>query len=150
MESLPPWLETIWRVVLYLMPWTVFFLFFLHAVNWRRFWPVLRGGGAVSFALLLILVALVWSQIAPAEATFGPGITIGNFWWQLLTVLVVAGVALLAGWIQDRYGWYPPEYTLEPAVVHGHAHDGHDHGSDHHHTSHSSSAGNSSPGSHGH
>lgn len=105
----------------------LFFLFFLFAVNWQRLWPVLQEGGAIPLSLLLILVALVWSQIAPGDVVLFGGVLLGNFWWQLVVVGLVACVALFAGWLQDRYGWYPPEFAVEPQDGHGH-----DHHSEHH------------------
>jgi hypothetical protein len=131
-ESLPDWLKAAWQAVLTVLPLVLFFLFFLFAVNWRRLGEVLREGGAVPLALLLVLIAFVWSQIAPSEAELLRGLAVGNFWWQLLTVGFWASVALFAGWLQDRYGWYPPEYAVEPPAVHGHGTEHHPHGESHH------------------
>lgn len=105
----------------------LFFLFFLFAVNWQRLWPILREGGVIPLTLLLVLVALVWSQVAPENVSLFGVASIGNFWWQVVVVGLVSSLACLAGWLQERYSWFPPEIALEPQGAHGH-----DHHSQHH------------------
>ncbi len=117
------------------------FVFFLFAVNWKRLWPVLQAGGSIPLTLLLVLIALVWSQIAPREATVLSGLSIGNFWWQLIVVGLMACWVLLAGWLQDRYEWDPPEFALESAAPPGAAH---------HHSDRAEHAVSAAPGDSGH
>ncbi len=81
--------------------------------------------------LLIIFAAIVWSQVHAVNVTLFGFLAIGNFWWQLGAVALLAGEALFAGWIQTRYSWTPIEVATEPlAPSHDH---GHDHGHDHHH-----------------
>jgi hypothetical protein len=110
--------------VLFLVAWC------LLGINWQKTWPVLRRGGWVPFVLLIVLTALVWSQMRPTdEAPFG--LHVPNFWWQLGVVGLLAGVALFCGWLQGKLGWTPAEVNLDPPE-HGHDHD-HGHGHDHSH-----------------
>jgi hypothetical protein len=109
-----------WPLVLVWVAW------WLGAVDWRKVWPVLAGGGWTAVVLLVLMAALVWSRLAPAPGEllgFGP---IRNFWWQLADVALLALSALVCGWLQGVFGWVPPEVSLEPptgaAVTHGHEH----------------------------
>ncbi|MBL8793635.1 MAG: hypothetical protein JNM56_07010, partial [Planctomycetia bacterium] len=112
--------------VLFLVAW------FLWGVNWQKTWPVLRRGAGVPFVLLVVLIALVWSQIVPSNAS-PLGLSVPNFWWQLGVVGLLAGVALFCGWLQGKMNWTPTEISLEPpdhGHDHSHGHDSHGHGHD--------------------
>jgi hypothetical protein len=92
-------------------------------VNWKKTWSVLAQGAWAPVVLLMVVGALVWSQISPTTA--GP-----NFWWQLGWVSVLAAVTLFCGWLQGVFGWTPAEINLDPPAA-GHGHD-HGHGHGHH------------------
>jgi ABC-type nickel/cobalt efflux system permease component RcnA len=136
-----------------LVPYALWFAFCLWAVNWQRMWPTLTEGAWVPATLLVILVALVWSQIVPSRFSLFGIATAPNFWWQLCYVALLAGLGLFAGWVQERYGWTPPEFAVEPPAYahgHGHSHD-HDHGHSHDHDhSHSHDHGHDHSHDHGH
>jgi hypothetical protein len=96
----------------------------LWAVNWTRAWRVLAQGAWVGVVLVMIVAALVWSQMAPADCKCLDFLTVPNFWWQLGELALLAAVALFCGWLQGLLGWTPAEIDLEPPVtaapVHGH------------------------------
>ncbi len=94
-------------------------------VNWPKLWGRLREGAWAPFVLLMVLVALVWSQIAPSDYLLGSTLLVPNFWWQLCGVGLLVCVALFCGWLQGYFGWTPAEVNLEPPA-HGHDH-GHGH-----------------------
>ncbi len=142
MQNTPHWLETIEAILIVVAPYGIWMLFCLFAINWKKMWPKLAEGAWVPVLLLLVLVALVCSQIRASDAVLLGVITIGNFWWQLLAAMLLAALALFAGWVQDRYGLAPFEYAVAPPA-HGHDHhhgDGHsghdDHGAAHGHEGH--------------
>jgi hypothetical protein len=95
----------------------------LWGVNWKKAWAVLAAGAWAPVVLLLLTIALVWSQIAPSECTCLGFTTVPNFWWQLGEVGLLAAVTLLCGWLQGYFGWTPVEVDLEPPAPadHGHA-----------------------------
>ena len=133
--SVPQWLSEFFRflfgvlaILVVLLPAIAFIVFCLFAIHWRKMWAALREGAWIPLVLLLVLVALLWSQIAPRELSVFGYFSLPNFWWQLSAALFVAGIGLFIGWIQDRYGWYPQEVPVEPPQ---HAHV--DHGHDGHH-----------------
>jgi hypothetical protein len=131
-------LETLWRIVLEFktlavellalaLQWGVviaWVAWWLWGVNWKKLWPVLALGAWVPVVLLMVLVALAWSRLEPVGCTF-LGLDIGNFWWQLGAVGLLACSALLCGWIQGHLGWEPAEINLEPPVATAHGHDHH-------------------------
>jgi hypothetical protein len=105
----------------------VWVAWWLWGVRWERAWPVLAGGAWMPLVLLGVLVALVWSQIAPGSRTFLGFAVVPNFWWQLVAVGSLVGLALFCGWLQGVLGWGPAEVSLQPpAHEHGH-HDDHGH-----------------------
>src|SRR5262249_42972354 len=79
----------------------------LRAVGWRKAWPVLARGGWAPLVLLMIVAALVWSRLAPSTYDDLGFVRIGNFWWQLGAVSLLAGVTLLCGWLQGLFHWAP-------------------------------------------
>lgn len=139
-------LETLWQLVLVLGRLIVellqlglhyslllfYIAWWLRGVNWQKTWPVLRVGACVPFTLLLVLTALVWSQMSPRECTCLAIVTVPNFWWQLGAVGLLAGVALFCGWLQGILGWTPAELDLDP-LEHGHDDHGHGHDASHAH-----------------
>src|SRR5262245_31024827 len=66
-----------WALLLFWMAW------WLWAANWRRIWPVLAQGAWVPLVLILVVGALVWSQILPGDCNCLGFVTVANFWWQL-------------------------------------------------------------------
>jgi hypothetical protein len=98
--------------ILLLLAWMALALF---AVNWQEVWPVLARGAWVPLVLLMFVVALAWSRLAP--------VPILNFWAQLLGVAVLVGLTLFCGWVQGALHGAPPAVEIEPELA-----DEHDHG----------------------
>lgn len=96
----------------------------LWAVNWKKAWAVLAEGGWAPLILLMLMVALVWSRLAPSSCSCLGFVSVPNFWWQLGEVGLFVAVALFCGWLQGYYGWTPAEINLEPPAPadHDHAH----------------------------
>ena len=92
----------------------VWIAWWLLAVNWHTTWRFLARGAWVPVVLLMIVAALVSSQM----------LTGGNFWKQLGEMALFVAVALFCGWLQGVFGWAPAEVDLEPpvAAVHDHGH----------------------------
>jgi len=127
--------ETFWQLILVLvrllaelgslaLHWWVVLLWFawwLWGVNWQKAWPMLKQGAAIPLALLVVLVALAWSQIAPGTSSYIP---LPNFWWQLVAVAALAASALFCGWLQGITGWTPADVEVDPPVQveHGQPH----------------------------
>src|SRR5437588_13113531 len=59
-------------------PLILWITWWLWGVNWKKAWPVLTGGAWLALLLLVVLVALAWSQIAPSHYL------LPNFYWQLV------------------------------------------------------------------
>jgi hypothetical protein len=116
----------------------VWVAWWLLAVNWKSLWPTLAEGAWVPGVLIVLVSALVWSRVAPADCTCLGFMTIPNFWWQLADVSLLFSLALFCGWLQGYLGWTPEAVSFEPApIAHGHGHHhehGHDHGHDHGHS----------------
>jgi len=98
----------------------------LCAVNWVKAWDWLAQGAWMGVVLLVVLGAIVWSQIAPSELSLGIG-HIANFWWQLGATTLLACLALFCGWLQGVLGWLPDEVPIYPEGAtaddtHGHEH----------------------------
>jgi hypothetical protein len=79
----------------------------------------------VPLVLILVVSALVWSQLAPSDCSCLGFITVPNFWWQLGGVGLLAAVTLFCGWLQGVFGWTPAEVELEPPMPAGHGHGHH-------------------------
>jgi hypothetical protein len=108
-----------WALVIAWVAW------WLWGVNWNKLWPVLAQGAWVPAALLVVVGALVWSELGPPTFDLGGLAVPNNFWWPLLGVAVLAGVTLFLGWLQGAMAWDPGEVVLEPADpehTHGHEH----------------------------
>jgi len=95
---------TNWLLIVWIAWW-------LWGVNWNKTWQVLARGAWVPVALLMVVTALVWS-----EMTQGAG-----FLWRFGEVCLVAAVTFFCGWLQGVFGWTPAEIDLEPPA--GAAHD---------------------------
>jgi hypothetical protein len=106
-----------------LIAWVAWWLW---AVDWRRTWAVLAEGAWMPALLIVVVSALVWSQIAPSDCACLGFTVVPNFWWQLGAVGLLAAVTLFCGWLQGVFGWTPAEISLEPP-----AHGGHEHGHGH-------------------
>jgi hypothetical protein len=106
-----------WLVLLWIAWW-------LWGVNWQKAWPVLSRGAWIPFALVVVLAALAWSQIAPSTGIFLGTFTLPNFWWQLGAVAALAATALFCGWLQGFMHWTPEDVPVDPPaeVEHGHGH----------------------------
>jgi hypothetical protein len=85
----------------------------LWAVNWRKTWPVLAVGGWVPFVLILLMAAKVWSLVDRRTLTVA-GVTLHNYWWQLLATGILAGIVLFCGYLQGQWGYEPATVSLEP------------------------------------
>jgi hypothetical protein len=96
----------------------------LWGVNWNQVWPFLAKGAWAPLVLIMVVAALVWSRLAPGTCDCLGIVTIGNFWWQLGSVGLIAAVTLFCGWLQGLFHWNPPEIDLEtPAPAeHHHGH----------------------------
>ena len=104
-----------WFILLWIAWW-------LWGVNWHKAWPVLARGAYVPLALLVVLAALAWSQIAPSTGIFAGVITLPNFWWQLVACAGLAATALFCGWLQGILRWSSADIPVDPPahVEHGH------------------------------
>ncbi|MFO0967844.1 MAG: hypothetical protein U0793_19960 [Gemmataceae bacterium] len=126
-----------------LLIWTAWWLW---GVNWSKMGDALRHGAWAPVALLLLVAALVWSRLAPEPCRC---LGIGNFWWQLGAVGLLAGYTLFLGWLQGVFGWAPTPINLDPPPIgtdiqhpgHGH-HEAEPHpAQEHHAAAHGSASG---------
>jgi hypothetical protein len=107
------------------LPGAIWVAWWLWAVNWKRLWPVLAQGAWAPVLLLVLIVAVVWSRLAPGDCACLGFAVVPNFWWQLGSVSTLVALALFSGWLQGLMGWAPPEVDLEPpahAADNGHLH----------------------------
>ena len=124
--SLPEWLPQITPIVLKVGLLVLFVAWWLWGVDWRTGWPVLATGGWMPLVLVGIMAALVWSRISPSTAILFGFVAIPNLLWQLSTVGLLIGLILFCGWLQTRYGWYPPAISFEPPPPSHDPHASHD------------------------
>ncbi len=89
----------------------------LWGINWQKVWGVLARGAWLPAVLILIVTALVWSRIAPGDCSCLGFVTVGNFWWQLGYVGLLAAITLFCGWVQGYFGWQPVEIDLDAVAV---------------------------------
>jgi hypothetical protein len=106
-----------------LLAWAAWWLW---AVNWVKAFEWLAQGAWVAVVLLVIVGALVWSQIGPGELDVGLA-RLPNFWWQLGGTALLACLALFCGWLQGVLGVMPADVPVYPAGAtaddtHGHEH----------------------------
>src|SRR5262245_21427217 len=106
-----------WFVIVWIAWWT-------FAVNWRKLRPVLSQGAWGPVILLMLIIALAWSRLAPGELSWGI-VVLPNFWWQLAALTVILCFTLLCGVLQDVLGVVPPELNLEPPVSQESEHEPH-------------------------
>jgi hypothetical protein len=111
----------VWALLIAWVAW------WLWAVNWVKAWAWLARGAWVAVVLLVIVGALVWSQIGAHDLSLG-FTRVPNFWWQLVATSLLAGIALLCGWLQGVAGWMPADVPIYPAED---AHDDDTHGHEH-------------------
>jgi hypothetical protein len=112
------------RLLLILLPWALWCVWWLFAVNWHKAWPMLAEGGWVPVVLLMIVASLAWSMIDARPCDCLGFMVVPNGWWQLGAVSTLAALALVCGWVQGQFGWTPPEISVEPPPP---THDHHDH-----------------------
>ncbi len=108
-------------VLLLLLPYVLWCAFWLWAVNWKKAWAVLAQGGWAPLVLLMGMVTMVWSRVAPGPCDCLGFVRIPNFWWQLGDVLLLVGLAFFCGWLQGYLQQTPFEVEVEPVPeAHGH------------------------------
>ena len=117
-----PW-QTLVLLLVLLLAWVAWWLL---GVNWVKAWNWLAQGAWVAVLLLVVLAALVWSQVAPHDLDIG-FTRVPNFWWQVGGAALLAGLALFCGWVQGVMGWTPQEYPIYPAENHSDLSHGHEH-----------------------
>ncbi len=103
-----------WSLLIVWLAWSVW------GINWKRVWPVLAGGAWVPLVLVMVLAALVWSQMVPGECEFLGLWVVPNFWWQLGEVSLIVAAMLFCGWLQGILAWEPAEVCLEPPAPTAH------------------------------
>jgi hypothetical protein len=109
--------------VVLLAAWVAWWLW---AVNWVHARDWLARGAWVGVVLLVVVAALVWSEIAPGPLDVGVA-RLPNFWWQLGGTALLALLALFCGWLQGVAGWMPADIPIYPTGAtaddtHGHEH----------------------------
>ncbi len=109
--------------LLALLPWTLWCVVWLFAVNWRKAWPMLAAGGWAPAVLLMVMASMAWAMIDARPCDCLGFMVVPNGWWQLGYVATLAALALVCGWLQGYFAWTPPEISTEPPPV---AHDHHD------------------------
>lgn len=116
--------DRISNVLLIVVPVALWCVWWLLGVNWRTLGPVLTHGGWLPAVLLLLIATMVWTYLAPGPGNFlGLGL-VAEGWWQFLAVLSLALTALFCGWLQNYFGWTPPQVSIEPTAVAVHEHAG--------------------------
>jgi hypothetical protein len=157
-QPLPEFLHSLGAMILgVISTWGLTFIlavgwiaWWLWGVNWKSVWPTLAHGAWAPLVLVIVVTALVWSQITPADCGCLGFVTIPNFWWQLGEVSLLAGLALFCGWLQGYFHWTPAPVEFEPAG-HGHHDYGHGHhGHEHEHGGHEPQGGHGHAGHHEH
>ncbi len=124
-ESLQP----AFRVLPVIVGVALWCLFWLLCVDWRKLWTVLAHGAWAGVALLWFISAVVWSRLDPRDYDALGFVSLPNFWWQLIAIGKLIGLALFFGWLQGVIRYAPPEMSVEMPT--GHDSHGHDHGHDH-------------------
>jgi len=96
------------------LPWTLWCVWWLFAVDWRKAWPMLAAGGWVPAVLLLVMASMAWAMIDARPYNCLGVLIVPNGWWQLGCLSMLAALALICGWLQDHFAWAPPEICIEP------------------------------------
>lgn len=109
-------------LVLFLAPWTpliAWIAFWLLAVNWRKFYPVLMRGGLVGVALIALMAVLVWSVVAPPAGGVHHlyGLELSNTVGKTVYVTFLTVIAFMCGSVQvsGAVNCCFPEETVEVA-----------------------------------
>lgn len=110
--------------------WIIWAAWWLGGVNAYKTRHVLAIGGWAPALLLIIVTAIVWSRLDVRPGDFLGLMSLPNFWWQLGYVSMLAGTALICGWLQTVFHWTPGDIHFDPPA-HAHGHD-HAHGHAHH------------------
>src|SRR5262249_49310853 len=112
--------------------WIFWAAWCLWGINWYKARHVLAMGAWAPAILLILLTAIAWSRLDARPCQFLGTMTLPNFWWQLGYVSILAGIAMICGWLQTVLHWTPHDINLEPTPHrHGHGHD-HGHAAAHH------------------
>jgi hypothetical protein len=129
---MPESLEPLGTILLIGLPLAAWCAWWLGAVNWKKMGPTLAQGGWAPALLILFIISLALSLLAPGDCSCLGLVTLPHVWWQTGCVTGMAALALLCGWLQGHFGWTPEEIPVEPPpLAHGHGHD-HGHGHNHH------------------
>lgn len=107
-----------------LLPWALWCICWLFAVNWRKAWPMLAEGGWAPVVLLMIVTSFAWSMIDARPCHCLGFVVVPNGWWQLGYVGTLGALALFCGWLQGYFAWTPLEISVEPPTT---SHDHHVH-----------------------
>ena len=111
---------------LHWLVWIIWIAWCLWGVNWKKARHFLACGAWAPAILLVFLIAMVWSRIEPRACDCLGFAKLPNFWWQLGYVSMLAGVAMICGWLQSAFHWTPHDINLDPPA-HGHGEHGHAH-----------------------
>lgn len=109
--------------LLALLPWALWCVLSLFAVNWRKAWLMLAAGGWAPAVLLMVLASMAWAMIDSQPCNCLGFVIVPNGWWQLGHIATMAVLALVCGWLQGHFAWTLPEISTEPPLA---AHDHHD------------------------
>ena len=110
-------------MLLMLLPWALWCVLCLVAVNWRKAWPMLAAGGWAPAVLLIVMASMAWAMIDARPCNCLGFVVVPNGWWQLGYIITLAALALACGWAQGHFAWTPLEISTEPPPQ---AHDHHD------------------------
>jgi hypothetical protein len=124
-SAIVEYLSDLTSVLWALLPWAVWCVVWLGAVNWRKAWPMLAEGGWVPVVLLMIAASMAWAMIDARPCECLGFLEVPNGWWQLGVICTLAALALVCGWLQGYFAWTPPEISVEPPPVEHIHHDGH-------------------------
>ena len=111
-------------VLLMLLPWALWCVWWLFAVNWHKAWPMLADGGWAPVVLLMIVASLSWAMIDSRPCNCLGFMVVPNGWWQFGNVCTLTALAFVCGWLQGYFAWTPAEISVEPPLV---AHEHHAH-----------------------
>src|SRR5262245_11518070 len=120
------WLTQSLTIIAWALPLVFLIAWCLWGINWRNAWPVLGIGGWIPFVLVLLMAAKVWSLVDRRHLTVA-GVTLHNYWWQLLATGILASIALFCGYLQMQMGYEPATVNLDPPAHDPHGHDDHGH-----------------------
>ena len=110
-------------LLLALLPWALWCVWWLFAINWRKAWPMLAAGGWAPAVLLVVMASMAWAMIDARPCNCLGFMVVPNGWWQLGYLSTLAALALVCGWLQGYFALTPPEISTEPPPA---AHDHHD------------------------